>query len=120
MKFKPTLVTFAIILFLSFTQVKAQTNTAALTTSHLQAAENFLISTGINDQFGVITDNIAQAFGTQMPENNRAAFMGVMQKFMHKYYTWDNLKGDLSKIYAAEFSEDELTQITIFFQYSGW
>lgn len=115
MRFKPALVTLVSILFLSFTQLKAQTSTGTFTAAHLQAAEHFLISTGINGQFGAITDNIVQTFGAQIPENNRAAFVGVMQKFMHKYYTWDNLKGDLSKIYAAEFSEDELAQMTTFF-----
>jgi uncharacterized protein len=115
MKFKPTLITLISILVLGFAQVKAQTNTGTFTASHLQAAERFLISTGINNQFGAITDNIVQAFGGQMPENNRTAFIDVMQKFMHKYYTWENLKGDMSKIYAAEFSEDELVQMTTFF-----
>jgi hypothetical protein len=103
------------MLFLSFTQLKAQTSTTTFTQSHLQAAENYLIATGINTKFGAITDNIVNAFGKQIPENSRAAFINVMQKFMQKYYTWDTLKGDLSKLYAIEFTEDELKQLTAFF-----
>jgi hypothetical protein len=115
MKSKLILITISCVLFLTWTNVKAQTASLNFSPSHLQAAENLLISMGLNTQFGAITDNIVKAFGNQMPENNRAAFVGVMQKFMNKYYNWEVLKGDFSKIYAAEFSEGELVQMTAFF-----
>ena len=115
MKLKLTFITIAGSVLLSINHVKAQSNAVTYTQPQLQAAEKFLIATGINIKFEEITNNIVQAFSAQMPENNRAAFIGVMQKFMHKYYTWDTLKGDLSKIYAAEFTEDELSQMTAFF-----
>jgi uncharacterized protein len=114
MNSKLTFITFFIILFLSFTQANAQTE-SAFTPSHLQAAESYLIATGINTKFGTITDNVVNTFSTQIPENTRAAFVNIMENFMHKYYTWDALKGDLSKMYAAEFTEDELNQLTVFF-----
>ena len=115
MKFRLALIILNGVLFLSFTQLRAQTTTTTFTQSHLQAAENYLISTGISTQFGPITDNIVNTFSKQMPENSRTAFVNVMKTFMHKYYTWDTLKGDLSKMYAAEFTENELIQLTAFF-----
>src|ERR1700748_269165 len=115
MKFILTLVTVAGCLLLNFTQAKAQSNTQTFSPSQLQAAEQYLIATGINTKFGAITDNIVEAFGNQMPEEHRAAYKDVMSRFMHKYYTWDNLKGELDKIYAAEFTEAELKQLAAFF-----
>jgi uncharacterized protein len=115
MKIKLILITLTGILLFSFSRAKAQTVEPTFKASHLQAAENYLIATGISTKFTALTDNIVNTFSNQMPENNRAAFAGVMQKFMHKYYTWDTLKGDLSRMYAAEFTQDELQQLTAFF-----
>ncbi len=115
MKIKLILITLTGILLLTQTIVKAQTSTTTFTASHLQAAESYLIATGINTRFGAITDNMVGTFSQQIPENNRAAFVEIMQKFMHKYYTWDSLKGKLSEMYAAEFTEDELKELTTFF-----
>ncbi|MGN6638011.1 MAG: DUF2059 domain-containing protein [Mucilaginibacter sp.] len=109
---KLTLITIAGVLLLC---VGAKAQTAQdLTPSHLQTAEKYLIATGINTKFGAITDNIINAFSGQIPENQRQAFVGVMKKFMDKYYTWDTLKSKLDKLYAAEFTEDELNQLIVF------
>lgn len=115
MKFKLNIIAITGIILFSFTIIKAQTATNTFTPSHLQSAENYLIATGVNTKFGSITDNIVSAFGKQIPENNRAAFIDVMEKFMHKYYTWDALKGEMSQMYATEFTEDELKQLTTFY-----
>lgn len=109
---KLTLITIASMLLLCI-GAKAQT-TENLTPSHLQAAETYLIATGINTKFGTITDNIINTFSNQIPENERQAFVDVMKKFMSKYYTWDTLKGKMDELYAAEFTKDELDQLTVF------
>jgi hypothetical protein len=55
----------------------------------------------------------------QIPEANRASFMKVMETFMGKYFTWDAIKDKLGqKMYAAEFTEDELKQLTAFYNYA--
>ncbi|MGZ3749791.1 MAG: DUF2059 domain-containing protein [Mucilaginibacter sp.] len=115
MKVKLTFIILTGILLLSFSKVKAQTAGPTFTESHLKAAENYMIATGINKKFGEITNVMINAFSKQIPESNRTAFSAAMEKFMNKYYTWDVLKGDLSKLYASEFTEDELTQLTAFF-----
>jgi hypothetical protein len=38
-----------------------------------------------------------------------------MKRFMAKYYSWDVLKTEFAKIYAAEYTEDELNQLTAFY-----
>jgi hypothetical protein len=115
MKFKLTLIALTGMLMFGFTSVKAQTADTVFTASHLEAAENYLVATGVNTKFGQITDNMISTFSTQLPENSRAAFAEVMKKFMAKYYTWDTLKVTLGKMYAAEFTEAELKQLTKFF-----
>lgn len=125
MKFKLNLIALTVVFLLGFTVAKAQTDSTKFTATHLQAAESFLIATGVNTQFNGIIDNMVNVISKQIPENNRAAFVGVMKKFMNKYYTWDILKGDFSKMYAKEFTESELNQLTVFYnspigkKYSG-
>lgn len=109
---KLTSITIAALLLFCI-GAKAQT-AQNISPSHLQAAEKYLIATGINTKFGAITDNIINAFSGQIPENNRQAFIDVMKKFMAKYYTWDTLKGKMDELYATEFTEDELNQLSVF------
>jgi hypothetical protein len=115
MKLKLSLITLGGLLLLGITNVKAQATTSSFTPSHIESAENFLIATGVNTKFPAIIENIVAAFSKQIPEDNRAAFADVMRKFMSKYYTWDILKVDLDKMYAAEFTEDELKQMSDFY-----
>jgi hypothetical protein len=116
MKSKLPLITISfILLFLSWTNAKAQSDTTSITPSHLAKAESFLIATGVDTKFPAIVESIVSTFVKQVPEDQRDTYASVMRKFMNKYYTWDNLKGDLSKIYAAEFTEDELTQMIAFY-----
>jgi hypothetical protein len=102
MKLKLNLVTTLLLCVVFF---KANAQTTEATPSHLQAAEKFLVAVGIGGQFKTITDNIINTSSNRLPEDQRAAFAGVMKKFMDKYYTWDIVKGPMSKIYAAEFDE---------------
>lgn len=52
----------------------------------------------------------AQAYPKQIKQ-----FEVVMRKFLVKYMSWDALKEDFTKIYAGEFSEQELNQLTQFY-----
>lgn len=113
MNLKLNLIVIPLLLCVVFFKANAQTTEA--TPSHLQAAEKFLVAVGIGVQFNAISDNIINTFSKQFPEDHRAAFAGVMKKFMDKYYTWDIVKGPMSKIYAAEFDETELNQLTAFY-----
>ncbi|WPU94985.1 DUF2059 domain-containing protein [Mucilaginibacter sabulilitoris] len=108
------IILIALFLF-SVAGLKAQTTAPTFTPSHLKAAEQYLVATGINAQFGDITLNMINSSSAQMPEEHRASYVKVMQAFMAKYYTWDVLKDNFAKIYAAEFTEDELKQLTVFY-----
>jgi hypothetical protein len=115
MKLKLSLIFIVALLCLTFVKANAQTDTSKFTPAHLQAAGKFLIATGINTEFTTIINNLIPAFAKNLPEDKRAAFTEVMRKFMTKYYTWDLLKDQFSKTYAAEFSESELVQLTDFY-----
>jgi hypothetical protein len=115
MKSKLILIITIGILFLSWTNAKAQTSSQNFKPSHLQAAENFLIAAGVDTKFPSLIESIVNAFSKQIPENNRATFGNIMRKFMNKYYTWDNLKPSLDKIYASEFTESELKELSDFY-----
>lgn len=102
-----------IILF-SFSALKAQT-TQTFTPAHLKAAEQVLISAGMNDQFGNMVNTMLEQSSGSVPADKREGFMKVMKTFMGKYFTWDLLKDKMAAIYAAEFTEDELNQIATFY-----
>jgi hypothetical protein len=122
MKFITNLTLIGFLLCFSFIGANAQTPTNANpptiiehSVTHLKAAENFLIATGINTQFGTIVDNIITQYSGNVPADKKDLFVSVMKKFMGKYYSWEALKGTLSSIYADEFSEPELKQLADFY-----
>ncbi len=65
----------------------------------------------------VLSDAIKQTLDLQIQQNPQIAPMrGVMDQFFAKYMSWNALKDDMAAMYAREFSEAELTQITAFYQ----
>ena len=115
MKSKLILIITVGIVFLSWTNAKAQTSSENFKPSHIKAAENFLIAAGVDTKFPTVIESIVSAFSKQIPENNRATFGNIMRKFMNKYYTWDSLKLSLDNIYASEFTENELKELLDFY-----
>ncbi|MDB5149949.1 MAG: hypothetical protein JWQ57_3969 [Mucilaginibacter sp.] len=109
------LIALAGAILFSFSNLRAQTSNQTITPSHLKAAEQLLISIGIDKQFGGMMDNIISASSNQIPAEQRAKFIDVMKSFMNKYFTWDLLKDKMAAIYAEEFTEDELNQISVFY-----
>ena len=110
---KLNLITLSAIIFLFATHLKAQTTD--FKPSHLKAAEQYLIAKGISTEFGNVVSKMADASSAQIPEEKRASYLKVMNTFMAKYFTWDALKDRLEKMYASEFTEDELKQLTAFY-----
>ncbi|MBB6112755.1 hypothetical protein SAMN05421821_12265 [Mucilaginibacter lappiensis] len=115
MKIKLNLITLICLFILSAGSIKAQTTQPTYTQGQLKAAEQCLIATGIDKQFGDLIDKTINTGSTQIPEEHRASFVKVMKTFMGKYFTWDALKGPIAKLYAAEFTESELNQLTAFY-----
>lgn len=116
MKFKLFLICLTGTFILNIIRAKAQDSTTGISSTHLQAAENYLIATDVDTKLGELITTMVKTFSARMPEENRHAFTGVMNTFMHKYFTWERLKAPYSKLYATEFSEDELNQLAAFFK----
>lgn len=115
MKLNLNLITFITLFFLSVTGIKAQTAAPAITATHLKAAQDFLIATNVNNQFGSVMDNMIKSSSTQISEEHRASYLKVMNTFITKYFTWDALKDKIAALYAAEFTEDELIKLSAFY-----
>jgi hypothetical protein len=116
LKFNLTILIAVFVLFAG--NLKAQTTTPDIKPSHLKAAEQCLVAMGINTQFSEIMSRTIKASSTQIPEAHRASYLKVMDTFIAKYLTWDTIKENLSKIYAGEFTEDELVKLTAFYNSS--
>lgn len=112
---KLNLITLSAIIFLFATHLKAQTTTTDFKPSHLKAAEQLLLTMGTDKQFDDLANKMANATSTQrVPMEYRALYLKVMKVFVGKYVTWDLLKDKIEKLYAAEFTESELNQLTDF------
>lgn len=113
---KLNLITLLASIFLLATNLKAQTTTPDFKPSHLKAAEQLLLTMGTDKQFDDVGDKIANTTSTQrVPMEYRALYLKVMKVFVGKYVTWDQLKDRIEKLYAAEFTESELNQLTAFY-----
>ena len=112
---KLNLITLIVLLVLSATCLRAQTAAPSFTASHLKAANDFLTATGVNTQFSGVMDNMIKSSSAQIPEEHRASYLKVMNTFITKYFTWDMLKDKFTVLYAAEFTEDELTKLSAFY-----
>lgn len=65
----------------------------------------------------VLENAITSMLDMQLKQNPQIAkFRGVMLDFFKKYMSWDALKDDMAKIYAEEFTVDELHGLTAFYK----
>ncbi len=110
-KFGFTLTAFCFLISLN---LKAQD--ASFTPAHLKAAEEMLSSMDMPTAFSSTINNMIKAQSANVPLDKQKAFSDTMQAFMNKYLTWDLLKTDMAKIYASEFSEQEIKELTKFYQ----
>jgi hypothetical protein len=115
MNLKLKLIALTGVILFSFSGLKAQTTDQTLSPSRLEAAQQMLIALSIDKQFGTIVNNQIDVASTQVPDDKKVAFKKVMNTFMAKYFTWDLLKDKMAAVYANEFTEEELKQITVFY-----
>jgi hypothetical protein len=115
MKIKSTIILLAGIVIFCLTDVKAQTGTPPAPGA-LKAAEEMLVSSGANLQFDKNITAIITQYSAQIPADKRDKFVTVMNTFLKKYISWDVLKPDLTMMYAREFTEAELKQLTAFYK----
>ncbi len=73
MKLKLTLITLIGLLFLSITNVKAQTDTSTITPSHLSAAKELILTTrGTDARFLMMRKNTIETVSSSVPEKEQA------------------------------------------------
>ena len=102
----------ALLLFCS--AVKAQT--ATITPARLKAAEDALNASGAGRQMQSSISTMLQQASANVPEDKRSKFLAVMNSFMSKYMNWEILKDQMAAMYATEFTEKELKDLSLFYQ----
>jgi len=115
MKIKLSTILLAVMIALSFNKANAQTGTPP-SASSMKAAEDMLLAQGADVQYQKNFDVIIKQFSAQIPADKQAKFAEVMKAFLNKYASWDILKHDMFVMYAREFTEDELKQLTAFYK----
>ena len=97
-----------LVAFGQMTAVRASEET------HRQAAEALL---GLMDMDKLMSESIDQMLEMQVKQNPAIGqFKDEMKKFLSKYMSWAAMKDDMVKIYASEFTEQELKELLAFYQ----
>ncbi|MEY2562414.1 MAG: uncharacterized protein QOH88_607 [Verrucomicrobiota bacterium] len=82
--------------------------------SHRKAAESLLSMMNMDAVMGAAID---QMLAMQIKQNPAIApYEAEMKAFLKKYMSWAGLKDDMIKIYADEFTEAELGELSAFYQ----
>lgn len=113
MKIKLTLILLAGVITIStFNKVKAQTPSPAA----IKSAEQLLIAAGADAMIDKSVKTMIAQYSAQMPADKKEKFVKVMNEFMSKYFSWNLLKHDMCEMYAREFTEPEMKQLTTFYK----
>lgn len=107
---------YLLVFMMLATPVCLSAQTQTIPASRLKAAEGVLAASGVEATFATTIENMISTQAKQMPDSLQAKFSSVMKTFMGKYFTYANLKPQLTKIYAEEFTESELKELTKFYQ----
>ncbi|TWR29979.1 DUF2059 domain-containing protein [Mucilaginibacter pallidiroseus] len=91
--------------------VKAQN----ITPSHLKAADDLLTAARADTLYKQNMATMLNQASGRIPEAQRAKFVTVMNAFMAKYISWELLKDQMAVLYAKEFTEKELKDLTAFY-----
>lgn len=84
------------------------------TASHRAAADSLL---NLMDMDKMMSQSVDQMLQIQVKQNpSLAQYETQMRSFLNKYLSWASMKDDMLNIYTSEFSEDELKQLTAFYQ----
>ncbi|GAC1309706.1 MAG: hypothetical protein NVSMB24_25590 [Mucilaginibacter sp.] len=101
---------------LSFSNVKAQTDSSKISPSHLALANQLISTTGMTDvRFLMMRNNTIKSISASISENNRQSFTNALTAFMNKYLPQEAFKAQFVKMYAELFTESELNQLIAFY-----
>jgi len=105
-----------IIAFLFFCSIaRAQTANVIITPAHLKAAEDVLIASGAGTQMKQNISTMVKQASANVPDDKKAKFTEIMNTFLTKYLNWDLLKDQIAALYAQQFTEKELKDLTVFY-----
>ena len=81
---------------------------------HRRTAEQLLEAM---DMETMLSQSIEGLFAIHMRQNpDLAPYQETVLEFLQKHMSWENVRGDFVTIYSQEFSEEELTELTAFYQ----
>lgn len=107
---------FVLAIFCSLISISLKAQDASFTPNHLKAAQDMLAAMEMPAVMTSSINNIVKVQAANMPLDQQKAFSDAMKSFLNKYLNWDLLKTDMAKIYASEFSESEIKELTKFYQ----
>lgn len=93
----------------------AKSQSTEIPAARLKAAGELLDATGIEAQLPAMYENMFDAFSSQMPAENKAKFKDIIIPYLKKYMSYAAMRPEIAKVYAEEFTDDELKQITQFY-----
>lgn len=65
----------------------------------------------------IYADSIEQIIQLQAQQNpGMASYSEVQRKFIRKYMSFESIKGDLARLYAEEFTEQEMHDLIAFYR----
>jgi hypothetical protein len=82
--------------------------------SHRKAAEGLLVTIEAEKRMQEHAERLLETLIKQNPQ--LASQRDVVQTFITKYLHWPSLKADMITLYAQEFTEAELKQLTAFYR----
>lgn len=106
---------FLIIALFVCAAVKAQT-TPAITPAHLKAAEDVLLASGAGSQMKDNMSAMIKQASANVPADKKPKFVEIMNTFINKYMNWDLIKDQMAALYAQEFTEKELKDLSVFYR----
>ena len=82
--------------------------------SHLEAAEELLIQVNTDELMDRAVDEMLQ---TQLAQNTSLEpFEDVMRDFFAEHLSWKAMREEMTRLYAATFTEEELREIAAFYR----
>jgi len=84
------------------------------TPARTAAAEQLIASIDMEHTYAQTMEAMVQSQIRQNPQV--AQFEGLMRSFFAKYLSWPQIRGDMVRIYALTYTEDEMRQLTAFYQ----
>ena len=82
--------------------------------AHTLAAEDLLKAMRMKETSERTVDQMLAMQMQQQPQ--LAQFKDVMQSFLRKHLSYESIKDDMVKLYKAEFSKDELNELSKFYR----